>query len=77
LAKKKKERVLTEKELGRQKNIEKITDDLAKQGYVRKDNTVSIVLANVMAIVLSIPFIVLFCVCFFVRNNSIITSIPL
>lgn len=71
MAPKKKERVLTEKELARQKRIDKITEDLARQGYARHDKTISILVANVMAILLSIPFIILFGVWFFAHNDGI------
>jgi len=71
MASQKKERVLNEKELARQNRIDQLTEDLVKQGYVRKDNTISILFASVMAIVLSIPFIGLFGVWFFVHNHPI------
>ena len=71
MAPKNKERVLTEKELARQNRMDKITEDLAKQGYVRNDKIISVLYANVMAFVLSIPFIVLFGVWFFVHNGLI------
>lgn len=71
MAKKKKERKLTEKELARLNRIDKITEDLASQGYVRKDQIISILFANVMAIVLSIPFVILFGVWFFTHNDVI------
>ena len=71
MAPKKKERVMTEKELARQKRIDKITEDLARQGYARHDKTISILMANVMAILLSIPFIILFGVWFLAHNDCI------
>lgn len=65
----KKERVLTKKELERQNRMDKISEDLGQQGYMRKDHIISVVYANVMALVLSIPFIILFGVWFFARND--------
>jgi len=70
MASNKKERVLSEKELARKDRIEKITEDLAKNGYARNDQIISIAFANAMAIVLSLPFIVIFGVWFFLRNGA-------
>lgn len=69
MSQKKKERTLTKKEAARKERIDAITEDLKMQGYVRKDQIISIVYANVMAIVLSIPFIILFGVWFFASND--------
>lgn len=68
-ASKKAERVLTNKESARQERIDRITEDLEKQGYVRKDQIISIFYANVMALLLSIPFIFLFGVWFYLCNG--------
>lgn len=69
MASEKKERVLTEKELARKIRIDRITEELENRGYVRKDRIISIAYANVMAFVLSIPFIILFGGWFFLRNG--------
>jgi len=70
MAQKGEERILTEKELARLDRLNKITEDLTKQGYVRKDKIISVLFANVMAIVLSMPFIILFGVWFLSHNDS-------
>lgn len=68
MARQKKERVLTEKEKARKKRIDKITEELAQQGYVRRDQIISVLFANVMAFTLSIPFILVFGWWFFALN---------
>ena len=70
MAKEKKERVLTEKEKSRKIRIDKITEELSQQGYVRKDQIVSILFANVMAFVLSIPFMLVFGYWYFAHNGK-------
>ena len=74
---KNKERVLTEKESARSKRIDGITEDLEKQGYVRKDQIIGILYANVMAIVLSIPFIILFVAWYLSKGNEVSYNFPL
>lgn len=54
-----KERVLTKAELHRKENFEKLKMELEKEGYRQIDLTISVVRANVMALVLSLPFIIL------------------
>lgn len=71
MANQKKERVLTAKESARKERIDRITEELAERGYVRKDKTISILFANVMAIVLCLPFIAVFAVWFFAHNEEI------
>lgn len=53
-------RELSPAELRRKATFEQVAAQLEEQGYTRRDLTVGLVFANVMAIVLSIPFIVLF-----------------
>ncbi len=65
-----KERILTEKEKVRKNRIDKLTEELSLKGYVRKDRIIDIVFANVMAIVLAVPFIVLFGFWFFSKNGK-------
>ena len=84
MAIKKKERILTEKEKNRKIRIDKVTEELSQQGYVRKDQTISILFANVMAFVFSIPFVLVFGCWFFAHNGknsdfslSILVVIPL
>lgn len=64
----KKERVLTKAELHRKAEFEEVKQNLEKEGYRQKDLTISIVRANVMAMVLTIPFVVAAAVVFFWIN---------
>ena len=66
----KKERILTEKEKSRLLRIDKITEELSRQGYVRQDQIISIFLANVMAFVLIFPFMLVFGCWFFAHNGT-------
>ena len=68
---KEKQRKLTEREAARLANFEQEAAKLEAQGYQKKEMTMSVVKANVMAIVLSIPFIVIACVLFFLMNKEI------
>lgn len=70
MAREKKERILTEKEKSRKIRIDKITEELSQQGYVRKDQIIGIFFANVMAFVLSIPFVFVFGCWFFAHNGE-------
>ncbi|MBQ0065428.1 MAG: DUF3267 domain-containing protein [Firmicutes bacterium] len=65
----KEERKLTEKEKIRTEKIQKILDQKAEEGYARKDLTISISLANIMAIVLGLPFCALFFILFISQNT--------
>jgi len=62
-------RVLTEKEIQRVEKVEEITRKNEEKGYTRTDVTVSIIYANMMALILSIPFILVFGVLFFLRGS--------
>lgn len=68
---KEKQRKLTEQETRRLANFEQQSAELEAQGYQKKEMTMSVAKANVMAIVLSIPFIVIACVLFFLMNKEI------
>ncbi len=50
-------RQLTAKELERKAAYEKISEGMASQGYQRRELTVGVVRANVMAILIMLPFI--------------------
>lgn len=69
MAKEKKARVLTPKEEARKARTDAVTAELAEQGFERKDLTISIVFANVMAIALGLPFIIGFVWWYFARNG--------
>lgn len=53
------ERKLTEAEQKRKENFERLSEEMIKKGYSRKDITISLVAANVLAIVVMLPFILL------------------
>lgn len=55
----KKERKLTPREMERKISYEKICDEIEKNGYIKQDLTVGIILANVAAIIIMLPFIAL------------------
>ena len=67
---KEKQRKLTEREAARLANFEQEAAKLEAQGYQKKEMTMSVVKANVMAFVLSIPFIVVALVLFFLLNKE-------
>ena len=69
MAKQKKERKLTEKEALRVERLNARTAELESEGYVRKDQIISILFAKIMAFALSIPFIVIFGWWFEIRNG--------
>ncbi|MCF0128172.1 MAG: DUF3267 domain-containing protein [Pseudobutyrivibrio sp.] len=70
MSEKKTERVLTEKEIKRTERVDKITEDLAIQGYERKDVTVSLVTANVVGSVIGVVFGVLMFLWYYLQNNG-------
>lgn len=74
MAGEKKERVLTEKEINRKNRVDRLTEELAQQGYVRRDQIISVVFANVMAFVLAIPFLFVFGLWFLARNRMFSSS---
>lgn len=47
----KKERKLTQAELKRKENYEKVCDEMVEKGYKQKELTVGVILANVVAII--------------------------
>lgn len=55
----KKDRKLTEREMERKISYEKICDEIEKNGYIKHDLTVGILLANLAAIIIMLPFIAL------------------
>ena len=67
---KEQQRKLTKAEQRRKQKLEQLEQELYAQGYRRHDLTVGLVYANVMAIVLCTPLIVLLCAAFFACNAS-------
>lgn len=55
----KKTRKLTPQEQKRKETFDKVCEDLAKEGYVKTDLTVSIVTANLLAVLVMAPFMLL------------------
>lgn len=64
------QRKLTAAEQRRKARLEQLEAELYAQGYQKHDLTIGLVYANVMALVLGLPIIVLLCVAFFVRNTA-------
>lgn len=56
------ERKLTAQEQARKENFEKIEKQLISEGYTRKDLTVGVVKANILSIVIMLPFMFLMAV---------------
>ena len=53
-----KERKLTQAEARRKERFEKISDDLIGEGFMRQDLIIDIVKANIGALVVMMPFII-------------------
>ena len=68
--KQEKQRKLTATEQKRKEKFEILEAELAEQGYCKKDLTISIAYANVMAIVLGLPIIVVLVIAFILCNTS-------
>lgn len=67
-----KERKLSPAEEKRRVIFEKTKEEFAQKGYTEKDMTIGVVYANVMAVLLALPFAVLFGVLFLVlRENAV------
>lgn len=67
------QRILTHAESARKEEFETKTRELESQGYTKNDLTVSVMRANVMALVIMIPVIVLFTFLFINVNHRAIT----
>lgn len=67
----KEERKLTEAEQKRKEKFEKLSREMENKGYVRKDITISLVAANVLAIVVMMPFILLMGGIYFLVNSDV------
>ena len=63
-------RKLTEKEKQRKEYFDKICEKMESDGYEKKDLTVGVVKANVMALFLPLPFVALACTAYFRANPS-------
>lgn len=69
--KEKKERKLTEAELRRKERFEALAADMERQGWMARPLTMGAVKANVLAILVMAPFVVLFTVWYLVVNSSL------
>ncbi|MDO4173439.1 MAG: DUF3267 domain-containing protein [Eubacteriales bacterium] len=67
----KKQRKLTAAEQRRKEQLERLEADLYQQGYRKHDLTIGLVFANVMAIVLGVPILVVLYAAFFIRNTHL------
>ena len=65
-----KERKLTEAEIRRSEAFKVREEGLTAQGYVRKDLTISILKANVVGILLTLPFIAAVLAAYYLRNGG-------
>lgn len=54
----KKERKLTSAELRRKESYNKICDEMEQLGYQKKDFTIGVVLANILAVIIMLPFVI-------------------
>ncbi len=70
LTKEEDNRKLTKVEERRNKEYEKIKEEMLKLGYEERDLTIGIVYANVMAFIMALPFIVLFSILFSIGKHS-------
>ena len=68
--KEKRERELTKQELERKVLFEEKKENLIKQGFVYKNLSLDVVYANIMAVVFTLPFIVVLYSLFFVVNSD-------
>ena len=67
---KEKSRKLTPAEQRRVKNLERLTEEMTAKGYTKVDLTVGIIKANIFAIVLMIPLLVIGVGLYRLRNNE-------
>ena len=63
-----KERKLTQSEARRKERFEKISDDLIDEGFMRQDLIIDIVKANIGALVVMMPFIIVMGVLYYTAN---------
>lgn len=64
-----KERRLTKRETARMEELRKKEEQLREQGVTRKDLTIGIVAANILAIVIMLPFMLISILAFFMVNG--------
>lgn len=64
------ERVLTAKEKERQERMDALTSDMESKGYRRKDHIISLTKANIFAVLIAVPFFVIFNVWFIKVSGS-------
>ena len=61
--------VLTEAEIKRQTAFDEKEKKLLEKGYVRKDIQISVITANILGFLLTLPFVAIVFVCFYFRNG--------
>ncbi len=64
------ERTLTPAETARRERFDALCREMAEEGYEKTDLTVGIVFANAASIFLMLPFVLLFCIWYFLVNAS-------
>jgi hypothetical protein len=71
----KNERKLSEKESQRKERFDSLCADMEKNGYTAKPMTVGVVKANILAVVIMLPFVILFAGIYFLVNRTVNFSI--
>ncbi len=74
-AKAESKRKLSKAEEERKIKLEELRSSLVSQGYEEKDLTISVVYANVMALVLTLPIVIIFLVLFTIRNIELMMNL--
>jgi hypothetical protein len=64
------ERKLSEKESQRKERFDSLCADMERKGYTAKPMTVGVVKANVLAVVIMLPFVILFAGLYFLFNPA-------
>lgn len=65
-----KERHLTPVEQKRKADFEKTCEEMAQKGYLKRDLTVSVLQANIMAVIIMLPFAILALIVYLFANSS-------
>jgi hypothetical protein len=71
----KEKRTLTERERRRKEKFETLCREMEEQGYTAKPMTVGVVKANLLAVLIMLPFVVVFAWIYFLANPTVNVSI--
>lgn len=72
----KKERQLTPIEQKRKEDFEKTCEEMAQKGYLKRDLTVGVLQANIMAVIIMLPFAILALIMYLFANSSNSRNFP-